>query len=67
MAHGVVNLIKVKIKVKIMIKIVDEQGFRSRPSVNMDNDMVRVKLDMPKWKWRELKKYLKNNTEGELE
>jgi hypothetical protein len=41
-----------------MITIVSENAFRSEPTVNSDEDMVRVKLDMPKWKWREIKHYL---------
>jgi len=40
------------------VQIVSEEGFRSKPKVNMDEDMIRVKLDMPKWKWRRVKDLL---------
>ena len=40
------------------VQIVSEEGFRSEPKVNIDEDMIRVKLDMPKWKWRGIKKLL---------
>lgn len=32
--------------------VVSVTEFRSKPLVNMDNDMVRVVIDMPKLEWR---------------
>ena len=47
-----------------MIKIVSQEKFTSKSFVNMQNDMIRVKLDMKIFEWRELRKlypYLKGD------
>jgi len=41
-----------------MIEIVSETKFRSKPTVNMTDDMVRVVLDMPFMDWVVIKKSL---------
>lgn len=43
-----------------MIKIVKEETFRSKPLVNMDDDMVRVTIHIKRNMWRELKRVIKN-------
>lgn len=40
------------------IKIVKEESFRSKPLINMDDDMVRVTLDMSKNDWHMLKRQI---------
>ena len=37
------------------VSVARVDGFRSQPTVNTDEDMVRVVLDMPKGAWRKLK------------
>ena len=51
-------LIHIDLSFNNTVQIISEDGFRSDPKVNMDEDMIRVKLDMPKWKWRRIKKLL---------
>lgn len=39
-----------------LVKVVSEKKFRGKDKgVNKPDDMVRVTLDMPIWKWKELK------------
>ena len=44
------------------VSVARVDGFRSRPAVNTDEDMVRVVLDMPQPTWRKLKNLLPPNT-----
>lgn len=50
------------------LKIIEEQIYRSKPLVNITDDMVRVTLTLTRNEWREVKKYLKKkgfiNEEG---
>ena len=41
-------------------KLVSETTFRSKPMVNMTDDMVKVELVMSRNDWRRIKKSLKN-------
>jgi hypothetical protein len=42
------------------ISILKEEPYRSQPMVNMDYDMVRVTLSLPKHRLRELKRLLES-------
>jgi len=46
------------------IKRIKEEPYRSKPFVNMTEDMVRVTFVCPRWKWRELKKEWKEGEES---
>ncbi len=41
-----------------MIDVVSVIQHRSKPLVNMPDDMVRVTLDMEKWQWRVIREEL---------
>ena len=41
-----------------MVKVVKKERYRSKPKVNMADDMVRVTLTMPIWKWGEMERNL---------
>jgi hypothetical protein len=43
------------------VSVARVDGFRSQPTVNTDEDMVRVVLDMPKDAWRKLKSIIPPN------
>lgn len=46
------------------ISVASEEGFRSQPGVNTDEDMIRVKLDMPKPTRHKLKKHISEGNNG---
>ena len=43
--------------------VISETEYRSNPSVNMNNDMVRVIIDLPIRKWQKLKGDIEFKTE----
>jgi len=53
----------------IKMKIIEKQTFRSKPYVNITDDMVRVTIDMTINEWcifSDVFKQVKGNEEGEL-
>ena len=51
------------------MKIIEKQTFRSKPYVNITDDMVRVTIDMTINEWcifSDVFKQVKGNEEGEL-